>query len=567
MDILSTSLFGVAVVRENSIEQYNLLFEELLAMSHEEILKINIVEMFNNCEDNVITVNGRILKYEFVQCWLFVIDISKEKYLIKEVNLLKSSLDSIDAVINSSYDGIYITDGSGNTLRVNEAYEKISGIKRELILGKNMRKLVEDGTISVSATMMALERRVAITLEQEYSTGKQAVVTSNPVFYEGTDEINIVVTNVRDVTEIVALKDEIKEKEYLANKYFSELEELRIEVLKDGEIIAQDKKMLQLLQMCRRIAKVDTTVLLTGETGVGKEEVASFIHRNSKRSTKAFAKINCGAIPENLIESELFGYEKGAFTGASKDGKMGVFEAVNSGTLFLDEIGELPLNMQVKLLRVLQEREVVRIGGVKPRKIDVRIIAATNRDLEGMIEANEFREDLFYRLNVVPIVIPALRDRRDDIIPLVNHFLLSFNTKYGFKKIFSKDALDNMCFYRWQGNVRELKNMVERLVILSKGDIISAKDLPPKIFDIKVEDDISKVYGTRQESGDISSEITLKEAVGRLEKELIEISYKKYGNVRAAAKALGIDGATFVRKRKKYSEIHRAINGEFTELL
>lgn len=548
MEILNSNLIGIIIFNENrEVVNYNSVAKDILKVTHEEIKTIDVITMFPKGSLDRLRINGNTIAYEFINNLLILYNVSNEELLKKEVNFYKKLFESIDAVVDSSYDGIYITDGEGNTLRVNDAYEKISGIKKEEIIGKNMRRMVEEGYISLSASLIAIEKKEAVTIEQEYKTGKKAIVTSNPVFNSEDKSVNIVVTNVRDITEIVALKDEIKEKELLANKYYSELEELRLEILKDGDIIAQDKGMLQLLQMCRRISKVDTTILLTGETGVGKEEVASFIHRNSKRNNNQFIKINCGAIPENLIESELFGYEKGAFTGASKDGKMGVFEAVNGGTLFLDEIGELPLNMQVKLLRVLQEREVVRIGGVKPRKIDVRILAATNRNLEDMVKSNEFREDLFYRLNVVPVVIPPLRERRDDIKPLAKHFLMIFNEKYRFHKIFSSEALEHLYSYYWQGNVRELKNMIERLVILSKGEVIGAEDLPPKIFNNKVES-LDIIY-------DEFKEVTLKEAVAKLEKEMIEKSYDKYGNVRAAAKALGIDGATFVRKRNKYKEI------------
>jgi transcriptional regulator with PAS, ATPase and Fis domain len=298
------------------------------------------------------------------------------------------------------------------------------------------------------------------------------------------------------------------------------------------------------LEFSQRIAKVDTTVLLLGETGVGKEEIAKFIHRNSLRKDRPFVKINCGAIPANLIESELFGYEKGAFTGALQQGKLGMFEVAEGGTLLLDEIGELPLKMQVKLLRALQEQEITRVGGTKSIKIDVRILAATNRNLEKMVREKIFREDLYYRLNVVPVNIPPLREREKDILPLAYLFLEQFNKKYGLKKRFSFST--NACFldYSWPGNIRELKNIVERVVVTSKENEILIEDLPEGICKNKIEK-----IGERD-----SDIIPLKDALGKIEKELIEKAYEKFGSVRSAAKALGIDASTFVRKRQKYEK-------------
>jgi PAS domain S-box-containing protein len=452
-------------------------------------------------------------------------------------------LRNIDAVLESSYDGIYITDGQANTLRINKSYERITGISREKMLGRNMKRLVEDGIISSSATLTVIETGNVTTMQQEFASGKKALVTSTPV-YDEDGNITMVVTNVRDITELDKLKEELEKKEILAQKYYSEIEDIRARLVDTEDIVAEDKEMLQVIFLAKRIASVDTTVLLLGETGVGKEELAKYIHKNSLRNKKQFIKINCGAIPESLIESELFGYEKGSFTGANKEGKQGIFELADGGTLFLDEVGELPLNIQVKLLRVLQESEVMRIGGIKPVRINVRILAATHRNLEEMIKNNTFREDLYYRLNVVPLVIPPLRERRKDIIPLVKYFLLGLNQKYSLNKYFNGEALDAIYNYDWHGNVRELKNIVERVVILSNGEAITKGDLPQKIREYETS------CGFRKEDRIME----LRQAVAEVEMKLIDSAYKKYGNVRDAAKALGIDAATFVRKRKKYNK-------------
>jgi len=462
--------------------------------------------------------------------------------ITNECGEVKLNCLELDAVIESSYDGIYVTDGNANTIKINKSYEAITGLKRENMINRNMHDLVKEGYVSKSSTLIVLKTKKSATIIQDFKSGKRVLISSNPIF-DKAGNITMVVTNVRDVTELYELEEELAKNKKLTEKYYSEIEAMRAQLLTKSDLVAEDKKTIDLLEVVKRVSKVDTTILLLGETGVGKEEVAKYIHKNSLRSEKNFIKINCGAIPENLIESELFGYEKGAFTGANKEGKMGLFEVADGGTIFLDEVGELPLNVQVKLLRVLQESEIERIGGVKPVNVDVRIIAATNRDLEKMITEKTFRSDLFYRLNVVPLTIPSLRERREDIIPLVQYYLCKLNSKYKFSKSFSPEAIKAMYNYNWPGNVRELKNIVERVVVISSCDKILKSDLPI----ISHVNDIETAVGC----GEICN---LKDAVERVEAELITKAFNKAGNVREAAKILGIDAATFVRKRKRYTD-------------
>ncbi len=452
--------------------------------------------------------------------------------------------DNMDEVIESSYDGIYITDGNANTLRINKAYERITGLKREEMIGRNMVDLVNEKYVSKSATLLVLENRSVNTIQQNFKTGKKALVTGTPIFSDD-GRITMVVTNVRDITELYELKEELEKKDRLAQKYYLEIEQMRLQHLADSEdIIAEDMKMLRVIQIARRVALMDTTVLLLGETGVGKEELAKLIYRNSSRKNKQFIKINCGAIPESLIEAELYGYEKGAFTGANREGKIGLFEVADGGTLFLDEVGELSPSMQVKLLRVLQEHEIKRIGGINPIKVDVRIIAATNRNLEEMVKSKGFREDLYYRLNVVPLTVPPLRERRQDIIPLIRYFLTQINEKYHLKKSFSASTMKCLYEYEWPGNVRELKNIVERVIVMSGEDMISREDLPKQI-----------ACSVEEKCITLSDEIIpLRVAVSKVEDQLIKRAFERYGNVRDAAKALEIDAATLVRKRQKHSK-------------
>nr|WP_312579164.1 sigma 54-interacting transcriptional regulator [Sedimentibacter sp.] len=450
-------------------------------------------------------------------------------------------MENFERVIDSSFDGMFITDGVGNVLYLNSAYEKIASLKREDLLGKNMVDIEKAGIISKSATLIVLKKRKTTSINQEFKTGRTALVTSTPIFNE-KNEIIFVVTNVRDISELEQLKKKVQTNKNLVKKYVYQIEELKNQLIKDDEIIAEDYKMLNILQNVKRVAKVDTTVLLLGETGVGKEEIAKIIYKNSLRVTGPFIKVNCGAIPENLLESEFFGYEKGAFTGANNVGKIGLFELADNGTIFLDEVAELPLNMQVKLLRVLQEETITRIGGHKEIKINVRIISATNNDLEEMVKNGLFREDLFYRLNVIPITIPPLRERRGDIAPLIKHFVDYYNQKYHTNKKIDSKVISILYEYPWPGNIRQIKNNIERMILLSEDNMITVKDIPTDIV--------------KEQNSELINEIenkTLKEAVGILEYKMITNAYEKYKNVRDASKTLGIDAATFVRKRKKYS--------------
>lgn len=450
------------------------------------------------------------------------------------------SLKMLEAIIQTSYDGIYITDGHAKTIMINNSYERITGLKRETVIGQYMQDLVRKGVISKSATLKVLELKQPYTLHQTFNTGKNALVTGTP-FFDENGKIQMVVTNVRDITELEILKEQYNESKTENILYKSLIEELKKQIASNDFIVAEDEEMLNLLLLAKRVAQVDTTVIIYGETGSGKEVLAKYIYNNSLRNDKPFIKINCGAIPESLIESEFFGYADGAFTGASKGGKIGIFEAANNGTLLLDEVGELPLSMQVKLLRVLQDGEIEKVGSNKSIKVDVRIIAATNRNLQQMVEKGTFREDLYYRLNVVPLRVLPLRKRRSSIIPTVEYFLNVFNKKYGMEKSLSKDVLRYFYEYCWPGNVRELRNLVERLIITTLGDEVRVKDIPGHI-----------VEAVDMHVGKNPVHTTLAEAVQSLEKEMIFKAFDRHQNVRDAAKELGIDPSTFVRKRQKY---------------
>ena len=305
--------------------------------------------------------------------------------------------------------------------------------------------------------------------------------------------------------------------------------------------------MLKVVEDMTKVSKYDCNVIIFGDTGVGKEKAANIIQKNSERRLQPFVKINCGAISPTLIESEFFGYEKGAFTGANSTGKKGYFELANNGVMFLDEIGELPLEMQAKLLRVIQDGEFYRVGGTNPVKTNVRIISATNRNLEQYVEEGKFRRDLYYRLNVVPIKIPSLEERVEDIPVLVNHFLLKYGEKFGVKRGIATSAMEYLMQKQWPGNIRELENTVQRLMISAVGEDITLMDV--------MKDEHGDVFGvemTEDYSDDIKTEIDLQSAVEEYEKGLIKYACQKYGSTRKAAKAIGISQTQLVRKKKKY---------------
>ncbi|MBR6473633.1 MAG: sigma-54-dependent Fis family transcriptional regulator [Firmicutes bacterium] len=315
------------------------------------------------------------------------------------------------------------------------------------------------------------------------------------------------------------------------------------------DFICNSKQMQKVLQDILKVSKYDCNVIIFGDTGVGKEKAANLIQKNSDRKMQPFLKINCGAISPNLIESEFFGYEKGAFTGANNTGKKGYFEIANNGVLFLDEIGELPLEMQAKLLRVIQDGEFYRVGGVTPVKTNVRIISATNRDLEKMVEGGGFRRDLYYRLNVVPIIIPKLNERREDIPGLVEHFLRKYGDKFGKTRSISPWAMDYLKEQPWEGNIRELENVVQRLIISARGREITLADV---MSEMKGNPPRDEVLTPDNESVEEDPELDLETAVNEYEKSLIRYAIEKYGSTRKAAKAVGISQTQLVRKKKKY---------------
>lgn len=446
----------------------------------------------------------------------------------------KEKLREFTKIIEEMNDGVYITDEKAMTIFVNKSYEKISGGDRNLFLGKNMKQIVKEKLIDKSATLEVLDKKREITMNQTLRNGKKVLITGTPI-YSDDNELSMVVTVVRDITALNKLQEELQSKQ-------REIEKLKLFIRENGGIIYRSDKMKNIISRAEKCAAYDTTVLIAGETGVGKDMLAKFIHNHSNRKDKVFMEINCAAIPPTLLESELFGYEGGAFTGASKQGKKGIFELSNGGTIFLDEIGEMSLGLQAKLLKVIQDKKVYKVGGEKHIPIDVKIITASNKDIEEMVNMKRFRADLYYRLNVIPIKIPPLRERKEDILPLVNSFLESLISLYKEDKKLDEKAMKLLYDYSYPGNIRELKNLIERAYILSTSSTIMEEDFPKEL-----RSSSTSVYNKNYDG------MSLKAALDSLEKELIKNAIKNTKTSKEAADLLSVEPSTFTRKRQKYN--------------
>ena len=472
-------------------------------------------------------------------------DVSELENVSRELEYVKKLNQEMDAIIDSSFDGLYITDGQAITLRINKAIKRMTGLGEEELLHKSMSELVETGVLSRSASLVVLETKKPYTTTLVTVTGTTLLVSATPVFDENGN-IFRVVTSVRDISELNMLKQKVEQLEGLKKHFEFQINEMKIRLSED--LIFKNKEMEKVIYQAMKIAEVDSTVLISGESGVGKELIGDIIQRNSIRSKGPFVKLNCAAIPENLLESELFGYEPGAFTGARREGKPGLFEVANEGTLLLDEIGDIPLHLQVKLLRVLQQKEIFRVGGTRTIAIDVRIIAVTNRILEEMVAKGEFREDLYYRLNVVPIYVPALRERREDIPLLVRHFLEKFNQRYNLKKTISPGAIELLMTYSWPGNIRQLENMIERLVVTTSTELIDIQNLPAYFLQTSSDE-----IGNELQPVSVNSIIPLKQAVESLERQLLEKTFAVTSSCYKAARLLEVDASTVSRKASRYN--------------
>ena len=482
-------------------------------------------------------------------------DLSREAL----VDGLSSALSHIRTVTNGTIDyqvvvnhldeNILITDGQENVLYVNPAYERNSGIGRESLLGRTISELKQSGSYFTNPVTPDVIREKKRVMKLSFATGteKPSVVVGVPILDEEGNILYVVASN-RGLSSFSELRDNYHT--FLATLHALNEEHSAVKVYENSRMIGHEEAMVgnseamqSILDVVQKISDTNASVLITGESGTGKELVANAIYHTSRRKNKPFIKVNCSSIPATLIESELFGYEKGAFSGASSQGKKGLFEAANGGTILLDEIGDMPLEAQSKLLRVLQNSEVTRVGGTKPIKLDIRVIASTNSDLKKRIQAGSFRKDLYYRLHIIPIHIPPLRERKEDIPLLCEHYLSAFAAQYQRTVSLSKDNMNLLCSYSWPGNIRELRNIMEYLAVCCSDISHIDNSLLRGILDFEE----SPVLPLQDTEG-----MTLGEAVAQCERELLTKTMAKVRSMKEASLLLGVDTSTISRKLKQY---------------
>ena len=568
-EIFDASHNGIVVIdRDGIINVYNKPARKIFSKAHsrfvgrhfseivpdawpefEEILKTGVPQIGKKIslpEATIIANRSPIIHGEQIVGVISIFqDISEYEEIISELKSYQELHRELEAIFESSYDGFYIADGKAVTIRVNKSYERITGLSSDMLVGKSLNELVAEEVFDNSVTLEVLNKKEPVTIMQEVRGGKQVMATGTPIF-DDQGEIALVVTNVRDITELIALRTELDQSRHLSHRYYQSLIEHEGIELALQEMVVKSKAMMQVVRTAIKVASVDNSVLLQGESGVGKSMLARLIHQISHRKDHPFVKINCGTIPDSLVESELFGYEKGAFTGAVEGGKAGLFETGHTGTVFLDEIAELRQDLQVKLLEMIEEKTFKRVGGTQSISLDVRIIAATNKDLFKMVKEGAFREDLYYRLNVVPIKIPPLRQRREDIPPLVMKVLETYNRTHDKKLRLSQKVIDRLYRYDFPGNVRELVNVMERMMIMSENDRIGSDELPEEIKSLTYDSKTLNIEG-----------LTLKESVQRLETQLIRNALEQGNSLSSAAGILGLHPTTLWRKASKYNLLQK----------
>ncbi|WIG28839.1 sigma 54-interacting transcriptional regulator [Bacillus toyonensis] len=563
--ILTSIPMGIFVVdREKKIVNCNESGLKMIKSTPERVMNVPAEQIFNEGHINNVFATGKtilnqlqitnemgvLVDYSPIPNFdgniegmvIIVQDLPMVEDMAMEIEYIKDLNKDLHAILSSIYDEILVVNHKGELIRYSETViNDFWGSNLKDLLGKNLLDLEQKGLFSPSVTRLVLEQQKKVSVVQETKIGRKILAVGNPVFDENGELHRIIIAS-RDITEATRLKTELHEIKRISEQYKKELDDFKNKDRFLKKLIYCSPKMEQIINQAKKIADFSSNVLISGESGVGKEVIAQAIHQLGKRSAKPFLKLNCGAIPETLLESELFGYTKGAFTGADKNGKEGYFKRADQGILFLDEIGEMPLHLQVKLLRVLQEQEVIPIGSTIPTKINVQIIAATNKSLEKMVEAGTFREDLFYRLNVIPLQVPPLRERMEDVPVLAFHFLQQLNEKYNKNYHLTPDALNLLEFYSWPGNVRELQNMIERLVVSADDPVIEAEF---------VSKFLTPGYDFKKSKPVITRVLPLQEALHSVEEQLILLAMKQYKTTTKAAKALGISQSSVSRKYQR----------------
>ena len=445
-----------------------------------------------------------------------------------------------NTIIDSSSDGLFVCDGQGKILRVNPASQRINHATADQLVGKDYLDAAAEGLVILpSAALEAIKKREQVSLLQENRFGRKLISTATPVFDDAGELIRVVVSE-RDITEIDRLQRQLEEQQAIGDQFRQQILEFQQLRLNNRPVIAESPAMVKVVKQALKLSKVDSTVLLLGESGVGKGLIADLIHQHSNRAAKPIIKLNCGAIPESLIEAELFGYSKGAFTGAVSN-KPGLLEIADGGTIFLDEIAELPLSSQVKLLRFMEDSHITRLGSTRTRQVNVRILTATNRNLQQLMETGRFRSDLYYRLSVIPLQIPPLRERHECLLPLIRSYIDLFAAQNKLSRRLTIAAINALTDYPYPGNVRELMNLCERLVVMSETELIDIVDLPQTV-----------VTAIDQHFSDWPDEMTMAQIQETVERTVLLKASLRYGKQQEIARKLGMSQPTIARKLQKY---------------
>ncbi|HBG1317111.1 TPA: sigma 54-interacting transcriptional regulator [Clostridioides difficile] len=470
-------------------------------------------------------------------------------------------LEFYQKILEASHDEICVSDDKGIIIYCNKAFEENYGLKKEDILGKNVSFLEDSGYSTKSPIPIVLKTKTKFSLEQDTQTGKKLIITATPIFDEN-GHLEFTVENCRDITELNNIKNKLEDTKKQVKKYKSEVETLYRTALRIEDTVIMDGIVMRpIINTVNHVSKTDVSVLLLGESGTGKSSLARYIHHNSNRSNGPFITINCATISPQLLESELFGYTSGAFTGASTKGKVGLVELANGGTLFLDEIGDIPQNLQAKFLQLIQDRTFTPVGSLKNKKVDIRIISATNVDLVSKVKEKKFREDLYYRLNVIEIKLPPLRERRDNLVEIIKYYFNRYSSDFNLNKTISKEAMDAIANYRFPGNIRELQNIIQKILLTCTDNHITIDDLPNILTkNIHITNNgnkthisqINKVIISASKSTNYKNK-NFDTLIKEYEKNIILDAYEKFGSSYKVAKHLEISQSKANRLIRKYT--------------
>ncbi|EGT4718642.1 PAS domain S-box protein [Clostridioides difficile] len=470
-------------------------------------------------------------------------------------------LEFYQKILEASHDEICVSDDKGIIIYCNKAFEENYGLKKEDILGKNVSFLEDSGYSTKSPIPIVLKTKTKFSLEQDTQTGKKLIITATPIFDEN-GHLEFTVENCRDITELNNIKNKLEDTKKQVKKYKSEVETLYRTALRIEDTVIMDGIVMRpIINTVNHVSKTDVSVLLLGESGTGKSSLARYIHHNSNRSNGPFITINCATISPQLLESELFGYTSGAFTGASTKGKVGLVELANGGTLFLDEIGDIPQNLQAKFLQLIQDRTFTPVGSLKNKKVDIRIISATNVDLVSKVKEKKFREDLYYRLNVIEIKLPPLRERRDNLVEIIKYYFNRYSSDFNLNKTISKEAMDAIANYRFPGNIRELQNIIQKILLTCTDNHITIDDLPNILTkNIHITNNgnkthisqINKVIISDSKSTNYKNK-NFDTLIKEYEKNIILDAYEKFGSSYKVAKHLEISQSKTNRLIRKYT--------------